>query len=391
MKLICFANTDWYLYNYRMPIDLILRDKGYETVMVSPPGDYVKEILKAGFHWIPIKMSRSGMNILNESNTIRQLIDIYKAQKPDIVHHFTIKCNLYGALAARLNHIPIIIDSIAGLGYVFASSSLKARILRPFGYWGYKYSLSNSKVIFQNSVDQTRFVMNKYVKEKDAFLIRSSGVDLDKFQPHPLPENQINILLGSRMLWTKGVGEYVNAARIVKHQYPHVNFLLAGDVDKGNPASIPLRKLRSWEKEGCVKWLGFQENMCELLKNCHFVCFPSKHTEGTPKFLIEAAATARPIITTYNRGCTEVVEDNVNGFLVPKGDYFSLADAISKLLRDKSLIEKMGVMGRRKVEKEFSLNRVAEETHFVYQSALTEYNRSILTQELAPQSEVLFH
>lgn len=391
MKLLCFANTDWYLYNYRMPIDKILKDKGYEITMVSPPGDYVKHIIDAGFQWIPIKMSRSGMSLLDESSTIKQLTHIYRQVKPDIVHHFTIKCNLYGALAARLSQVPIIIDSIAGLGYVFASPSIKAKMLRPFGYWSYKLSLSNSKVIFQNSEDQRRFIKKKYVKEKDAYLIRSSGVDLDKFQPQPIPRDSINILLGSRMLWTKGIGEFAEAARIVKQQYPFVNFLLAGDVDKGNPASIPAEKIRSWEKEEIVKWLGFQDDMCELLRNCHFVCFPSKHTEGTPKFLIEAAATARPIITTYNRGCTEVVEDNVNGFLVPKGDYLSLANAILKLLRDRSLIEKMGMMGRKKVEKDFSLTRVAEETHLVYQNALIERSEAMLMPELALQSEVLLH
>jgi glycosyltransferase involved in cell wall biosynthesis len=377
MKLLCFANTDWYLYNYRMPIDLILKDKGYEIIMVSPPGDYVKHIINAGFQWIPIKMSRSGMNLLEEISTIKQLIDIYKIVKPDIVHHFTIKCNLYGALAARLSRVPIIIDSIAGLGYIFASPSLKAKILRPFGYWGYKLSLSNSKVIFQNSEDQSRFIKSKYVKTKDAHLIRSSGVDLIKFQPQPTPKDQINILLGSRMLWTKGIGEFVDAAKIVKLRYPFVNFLLAGDVDKANPASIPADKIRSWEKKGYIKWLGFQDNMPELLRNCHFVCFPSKHTEGTPKFLIEAAATARPIITTYNRGCTEVVKDNVNGLLVPKGDYIALADAILKLLRDRNLIDRMGIMGRKLVEKEFSLEKVAEETHLVYQTALIEHKQPL--------------
>ncbi|MDF9799686.1 glycosyltransferase involved in cell wall biosynthesis [Catalinimonas alkaloidigena] len=382
MKLLCFANTDWYLYNYRMPIDLILKEKGYTIVMVSPPGKYVKNIKAAGFRWRPITMSRCGMNPLRESSTIRQLTNIYEEEKPDIVHHFTIKCNLYGSIAARLAHVPIVIDSIAGLGYVFASPAIKARLLRPFGYWSYKLSLSNSKVIFQNTEDRFRFVSNNYVKEKDAYLIKSSGVDLAKFLPQPIPQDQINILLGSRMLWTKGIGEFVEAAKIVKKQYPQVNFLLAGDVDSGNPSSITPEKLRSWEDQGYVKWLGFQENMPELLKNCHLVCFPSKHTEGTPKFLIEAAATARPIITTQNRGCKEVVDDNVNGFLVPKGEHISLANAIFKLLNNRSLVEKMGMMSRIKAEKEFSLNKVAHDTHQVYSNALQELRENMLMPNL---------
>lgn len=370
MKILSFSNTDWYLYNYRVPIDCLLREKGYEIVMVSPPGKYSSRIIEAGFRWIPLKMSRSGLNLFKEINTIRELIQIYKDEKPDIVHHFTIKCNLYGAIAAKINTVPYVVNSIAGLGYVFASPSLKAQLLKPLGYLGYKFSLIDSKVIFQNSDDLFNFVTNGYVEEDNAYLIRSSGVDLNKFLPSPFPDTHLNVLLGSRMLWTKGIAEFVQAAQLLREKYPHVNFLLAGDVDPGNPASISVKQMHKWEENGHVKWLGFRDNMSDLINKCHIICFPSKHTEGTPKFLVEAAACGRPIITTDNRGCKEVVNDGVNGYLVPKGDYKALAAAIAKLIINPQLMESMGRMSRIIAEQEFAIEGVAEKTHWVYNAAM---------------------
>jgi len=370
MKFIFFANTDWYLYNYRVPIDNLLRKKGYEIVMVSPPGNYCSKIMEAGFRWTPLRMSRSGLNLFEEINTIRQLVWIYKDEKPDIVHHFTIKSNFYGAIAAKIANVPYVVNSIAGLGYVFDSPSLKARLLKPFGYLGYKFSLMNSKVIFQNSDDLFNFVANGYVERDDAYLIKSSGVELNKFVPGPFSDTHLNVLLGSRMLWTKGIEEFVQAAQLLREKYPHVNFLLAGDVDPGNPASIPKKQLLKWEESGNVTWLGFQDNMADLINKCHIICFPSKHSEGTPKFLVEAAACGRPIITTDNRGCKEVVIDGENGYLVPKGDYKALAAAIAKLISNPELIESMGRMSRIIAEQEFALESVVEKTQWVYNAAM---------------------
>lgn len=370
MKILSFSNTDWYLYNYRVPIDRLLRKKGYEIVMVSPAGNYTSKIIEAGFRWIPLKMSRSGLNILDKINTIRELVRIYEEEKPDIVHHFTIKCNLYGALAARMNDIPYVVNSIAGLGYVFASPSLNARMLKPLGYLGYKLSLMKSKVIFQNPDDLLSFVTNGYVEESNAYLIKSSGVDLSRFTPRPFPDTHVNVLLGSRMLWTKGIGEFVQAAELVRKNYPQVNFLLAGDIDRGNPASISRKQLLKWEASGNVRWLGFQENMAELINQCHIICYPSKHTEGTPKFLVEAAACGRPIITTDNRGCKEVVNEGENGYLVPKGDHKALAAAMARLISNPQLMESMGRRSRQIAEQEFSIESVAEKTHWVYNGAL---------------------
>ena len=380
MKLLAFSNTDWYLYNYRMPIDNLLKGKGYEVVMVSPPGPYVAKLKAAGFRWLEISMSRSGMNVMNEVETIRQIAEIYKSERPDIVHHFTIKCNLYGGIAAKLAKVPIVVDSIAGLGYIYASSALKARMLRPMCNNWYKFAMRNSKVIFQNPDDLYNFTHRRFVREKNAFLIKSSGVDLSKFTPQPFPDTEPVVLLASRMLWTKGIREFVEAARMIKRTRPGVRFLLVGKPDPGNPASISEKQMQAWENEGAVQWLGFREDMPELINNAHVVCFPSKHTEGTPKFLVEAAAAGRPIITTKNRGCKEVVVEEENGLLVPKGNANALAQAITTIVSDRTLMEKMGKRSRTLAENEFALRKVAEQTHQIYQAAIEEkIHESVLT------------
>ena len=372
MKLLALSNTDWYLYNYRMPIDKILRQHGYEVVLVCPPGPYVKKMQEAGFRWIPLTMSRSGLNVKQEAATIRRITAIYREEKPDIVHHFTIKCNLYGGIAARLAKVPVVVDSIAGLGYIYASSALKAQVLRPMCDQGYRLAMRRSKVIFQNSDDLQNFTQRRYVADKNAFLIKSSGVDLSLFSPTPFPDTPPTVLLGSRMLWTKGIKEFVEAARIVKKSYPEARFVLVGKPDPGNPASIPEAQMHQWVEEGTVQWLGFQTNMPELISRSHLICFPSKHTEGTPKFLVEAAASGRPIITTKNRGCKEVVREGGNGLLVPKGDSEALAQAIVSIISHQELMHAMGKASRLLAETEFDLTQVAEQTHQVYQSAIQE-------------------
>ena len=174
------------------------------------------------------------------------------------------------------------------------------------------------------------------------------------------------------MLWTKGIKEFVEAAQIVKKKYPETRFLLVGKPDPGNPASIPEAQMQQWVNEGAVEWLGFQTNMPELISRSHLICFPSKHTEGTPKFLVEAAASGRPIITTKNRGCKEVVRQGGNGLLVPKGDSEALAQAIVSIISHQELMRAMGKASRQLAETEFDLARVAEQTHRVYQSAIQE-------------------
>jgi glycosyltransferase involved in cell wall biosynthesis len=370
MKILAVSSVNWYLYNYRMPIHKILKEKGYETVMVSPPGRYDKKFEENGFRWRPVNMSRSGLGVKDQWNSISELKKIIREEKPDIIHNFQMKGNVLGTFSAQLANYPNVVNSITGLGYVFTEGDTKAMLLRPAGILLYRIVMNRSKVIFQNKNDLQSFVKQGIVKQKNAFLIESSGVELDRFIPEPFPEENkpFTVLFPSRLIWTKGVDDLVKAARIVHRTHPDIVFSFAGDVDIGNPASLTREQMQQWVNEGIIKWDGFDPNMPARMANAHVIGFPSKHPEGTPKCLIEAAACSRPIITTYNRGCTEVVTDGYNGILVKKNDIEGLAAAVIKLYNNRELMQKMGEEGRKVAIEKFSVEMVAERTSRVYDS-----------------------
>lgn len=367
MKLVVFANTDWYLYNYRVPIDTLLRAKGVETVMVSPPGEFSDKIIEAGFKWYPVNMSRKGMNIFEELKTHRDLKAILEKEKPDAIHSFTIKGNVHGSLAAYKAKVPRIVNSITGLGYIHSSKSLKAWALRQVVNVLHRITLSKGKTIFQNHEDHHNFIKAGVVKKEEAYLIRSSGVDLTRFKPEPFPEgDKINVLFASRLLWIKGVQELVDAAKILKAKNSNINIQMVGLSDDGNPASVPQHLVEQWHKDGVIEYLGFSSDMPSLINNAHIVCFPSKQKEGTPKFLVEAAGCGRPIITTNNRGCTEVVVDGLNGFLVEVGEVAGLVEKLELLANDRALMAKMGDECLKIAKEQFDVVDVAYRSFDVY-------------------------
>lgn len=368
MKLVVLSNTDWYLYNYRVPIDTLLREKGVETIMMSPRGDFADKIIEAGFKWYPIEMSRSGLNFMEERKTIDQIAKILKKEKPDVFHSFTMKGNINGTFAAEKAGVPKIINSITGLGFVYSSESLKAKLLRPFANYGYKMILDKGRTIFQNPDDLKSFVDKGLVSSKNVSLIRSSGVDLNKFSRTPVPvSDKIILLFAARLLWTKGVGELVEAAKKLHEKGLNIEVQIVGKNDLGNPASVPDDVISSWKKYDFIKCLGFRSDMPELVQKSTIVCFPSKHKEGTPKFLIEAAAAGRPIITTDNRGCKEVVIDGKNGYLTKVGSVDDIVDAVIKMTRSPENLQKMGDASY-KIAQEFNVVDVANQSYEVYNS-----------------------
>jgi glycosyltransferase involved in cell wall biosynthesis len=370
-KIVSFSNTAWYLSNYRLPIDRILRDRGWEIVMASPDDRFRPKIEAAGFRWREIRMSRSGINPFEEIATVRQVAAILREEKPDILHTFTMKGNVNGSLGARLAGVRNVVNSIAGLGFVYSSDAPLARALRAPAGLLYRAALSRGRVIFQNGEDLDIFVRQGMVAHERAALIRSSGVDVQEFQPSPRPaDGPVRVLYAARLLWTKGLGELVQAAEELRRRGVEIELLVAGEPDPGNPASIPAAQLEAWQQAGLVRCLGFQSDMAGLMATCHIICFPSKHKEGTPRFLVEAAAAGLPIVTTRNRGCVEVVRDGVNGILVPVGAVAELADALQRLAGDQELRERMGAEGRRIAEEEFSVDQVADRTEAVYRELL---------------------
>jgi len=375
MKIILFANTDWYLYNFRLSLSKALRSKGHEVILVSPPGRYGKLLEEEGFTWISIKMNRRSLNPWFEIQTILKLVSLYRKQAPDIVHHFTIKCVIYGSVAAALTGVTARINAVTGLGYIFSSHSLYARILRIFVRIILRLVLRGKRgiLILQNPDDVETFLEKSLISPTKVKLIRSSGVDTNLFKPKSRPKvTNFRVLLATRLLWDKGVQEYVEAAKILMDENKTVEFLMAGAIDKGNPASISQEDIKRWENQGLIISLGHVDNIAQLLNEVDLVVLPS-YREGVPKILLEAASTGLPIVATDVPGCREIVSHGENGLLVPPKDPVALANAIRVLIDDENMREAMGRAGRKKILAEFDERIIIEQTVDIYKELLPEF------------------
>jgi glycosyltransferase involved in cell wall biosynthesis len=370
VKALLFANTDWYLYNFRLPLAKALRARGWEVVLVSPPGEYGPRLEREGFRWIAFDFSRKGTNPFGELVTLYRLIRLYRREKPDLAHHFTIKCVIYGGLAARMAGARATVNAVTGMGHVFTTHSLRNRMLRPLIGLMYRSVLNHSLVIFQNPDDRAAFLELGLIRENRTRLIRGSGVNTARFTPSSRGETDApQVLMVGRLLKEKGVTEYVDAAEIVRAAIPGACLKLAGDPDPGNPSSVTPEQLASWKAKGTVEFLGHRDDMEALLAASHLAVLPS-YREGTPRSLLEAAAAGLPLVATDVPGCREVVRHGHNGLLVPASDSKSLAQAIITLLRDPALRARMGSASRVMAETEFSEDRVIADTLAVYDEAL---------------------
>jgi glycosyltransferase involved in cell wall biosynthesis len=368
MKLLLSANTDWYLYNFRRDLARYLRAQGLEVVMVSPSGPYVEKLGALGFRWLSWPVGRQTMNPWTEITALLRLTRLYKTEKPTFVHHHTIKPALYGTLAARWAGVPAIINSITGRGYVFLGNDQTAQMLRPLAHLFYRLAFAAPTVIatFENPTDRDYFIAHKLIPPARTRLIESVGVDPARFHPQPEPEGAPVILMASRMLWDKGAGVLVEAARRL-HARVQIRVVLAGAPDPGNPASIPTETLQQWQTEGVIEWWGFQEDMNAAYAKSHIITLPSNYGEGVPTSLIEAAACGRPIVTTTIPGCQDFVTDGYNGLLVSPNDPDALADALEKLAVDPALRASMGQAGRQRVLGKYTNELVNSATFAVYQ------------------------
>lgn len=369
MKVILFANTDWYLYNFRLPLARMLRERGAEVTLLSPPGDYAGKLQAEGFHWVEIAISRGGMNPFAEFMTLLRVRSSYLAEGPDLVHHFTPKCILYGSLAARWSKTGAVVNSVTGLGYLFSGTGLPGRLTRNVASEFYRLALRGTQVIFQNPEDLSLFVANRMVSREAAHFIPSSGVDLSRFADLAEPEGAPVVMLAARMLWDKGVGDFVEAARRVRAADDRARLVLVGDTYPGNPSAVPADQLAKWQQEGLVEWWGWHDDMPAILAQSNVVCLPTYYREGVPRVLVEAAACGRALIASDTAGCREIVRQGQNGLLVPPRDSAALAEAILTLLEDATLRHNMGANGRRLVQEQFSVQRVNGSTLNVYARA----------------------
>jgi glycosyltransferase involved in cell wall biosynthesis len=371
VKVILFANTDWYLYNFRRDLAQALRKRGNEVVLLSPGGDYAARLQALGFQWIEFPLSRRGMNPMAELSSLTRLVRLFGREKPDLVQNFTIKCVLYGTLAARLTGIKAVVNSITGLGYVFLPGGPLKQIMRFFVVTWYRLVLRRSQVIFENEDDLQTFLHYSFIRPADGHLIPGVGVDMQRFSPTPFPAGQPVVLLAARLLWDKGIGEFVETARQLRRAGVQARFALAGRTDPGNPASIPEAQIQKWADEGLVEWWGWIEDMAAMLGKASIVCLPSYYREGLPTVLIEAAACGRPVVTTDWPGCKDAVLDGTSGFLIPTRDVEALEEALRKLIANSRLCSEMGMAGRQMVEEKYSSEKILAEIEAVFQMAIS--------------------
>jgi glycosyltransferase involved in cell wall biosynthesis len=375
LKILFFANTDWYLYNFRRSLALALRDAGHEVVLVSPPGPYGEKLQALGFRWIPFAFSTCSTNPFREVSVLTRLVALYRRERPSLVHHFTIKCVLYGSLAARFSGVKRVVSAVTGMGHIFIDQGLKARALRPLVRWFYRFSLggANSRVIFQNQDDCDTFAAAGMVKHARMHVIRGSGVDCARFYPVDVRTNNRvpKVLFASRLLREKGVFELLDAIRLLRTRGVNAEFLLAGNLYPENPSSLTGKELEEVRNEGLISYLGHIEDMPGLLSRCDIVVLPS-YQEGTPRILIEAAAAEKPIVATDIAGCRGLVRHGINGLLVPVKDCARLSASLERLILDEQLRRDFGKAGRRIVLEQFDEKIVIAETLAVYDSLIRE-------------------
>ncbi len=374
MRALIVVNTATFYLSHRRPIGRALRDAGVDVAVAAAPSDGAARELEAdGLRFSPLPLSPAGRSPANEARVVAALVALYRRERPDVVHHVTIKPVLYGSLAARALSIPVI-NAISGLGYVFIpqpGAPLAHRALRGGVELAYRAALSGARtrVIFQNPDDRARFIDGGYVAAARTRLIKGSGVELSRFAPSPRPEGPPLVVLPARMLRDKGIVELVEAARLVRRARPDVRFALVGGNDSENPATISTAELEGWVREGVVEWWGHRRDMPEVLRQASLVVLPS-YREGLPLALAEAAASGRAIVTTDVPGCREVVRHGETGWLVPPRESAPLARAIAEALSDEVELDRRAAASRRLAERELSIDAVVSQTLDVYRELL---------------------
>jgi glycosyltransferase involved in cell wall biosynthesis len=352
MKIVICLNTAWNLVNFRAGLISALVAAGHEVVAVAPDDKYAASLKALGCRFVPLDMENGGTNPVQDALLTWRFWRLFSNERPDVYLGYTVKPNVYGSLAAHMIGIPVI-NNIAGLGAVFIKDGWLVRVVR----WLYRLALKRSaKVFFQNPDDRALFIDGGMVSAEVAELLPGSGIDLKRFTSLPKPDAEnprFRFLLIARMLRDKGVGEYVDAARLLRQRWPQAEFCLLGFVDVQNPAAISRAEMDAWVAEGVVNYLGVSDDVRTQLVTADCVVLPS-YREGTPRTLLEAAAMACPIITTDAVGCREVVDDGVNGYLCKVRDAGDLAEKMERMLSlSPEHRAEMGLHGRTKMVAEF--------------------------------------
>lgn len=372
-KILFLVSEDSYFCSHRLNLGRAAQNVGYEVAVATKITKFQKKIQDAGITVFPLKhFTRAGLNPIRQCLLLLELRKIYKTYKPDIVHQVAMKPVILGSLVALWCRVPVIINALGGLGYLFISKRGVLQVLA-CRLFSFIFSRRNTKLILQND-DDLKTLMNAgcISDPKKVSIIRGSGIDTKAFPVTPFPpEPPIIIACITRLLWDKGIGELVAAAKILQEKHISAEIRLYGLPDPENPASITRKQVQAWHDAGVINWQGHCDNVAKAYENCHIAVLPS-YREGLPKSLLEAASCGRPIVTTDVPGCREVVQEGENGLLVPAKDSAALANALITLSQNKTLRTEMGHAGSIRVEQYFADKHIHEQTLSLYTNALSE-------------------
>jgi len=365
--ILYISNTAWYLFNFRLSLMQAMAARGWTVNAAAPLDPYAGKLTAQGIRFWETPLKRSSLNPLHDLVYLLRLWRLCRQVKPDIIHLFTVKPVIYGSLAARFAGVPGIVNSVPGLGYIFLRGGIIQQLVRLL----YKIVLRPpAKIIFQNQEDMDLFLNLKLVTTPQTSLIRGSGVNSDYFNPEKIAitedPNYTTFILLARMLWDKGIAEFVGAAQKVQAANPATRFILLGGSDAGNPAAVPEAWLREQHRQGYIQWIDHVDDVRPYLAASSVVVLPSFYKEGLPRSLLEAGALGKPIITTDIPGCRDLVADGVNGLLVPVKDVDSLTKAMLALSKNKTWREQMGQAGRKRVRECFDDRLIIQQTIEVY-------------------------
>jgi len=367
-KILYFITEDWYFMSHRFKLAVAARQAGFEVVIVTRISSFQPDIEAAGLKLIPITLERKSTNIFSEVAFLIQLIKIYHKERPSIVHHVALKPIVYGTIAGLITRSPRIVNAFAGLGSVFISKTIKAKLIQTvlLSLYQLLFLTKKVKVIVQNNDDYSLFT--KIISKNRLFLIKGAGVDTTHFYPKPPIQTSMPlVMLIARMLKDKGIYEFVEAANLLKNKGINARMILIGDPDPNNPSAIDQQKLESWQIQNKVEWWGRCHHIAQCLDQAHIVVLPS-YREGLPKTLLEAASSGKAIVATDVPGCREIVKHQVNGFLVPPKNANELANAIEQLVTNTFLRDQFGKAGRQLVETQFSDEIIIKATLNLYYS-----------------------
>ncbi|CAN7221043.1 glycosyltransferase family 4 protein [Devosia sp. LjRoot16] len=364
-KLVFVVTEDWYFVSHRLALATEAIRRGYEVVLVTRLSTFRSEIERHGIRVIPFDTNRRGMNPLGVLAEAFALARIYRQEQPDIVHHVALRAVMVGGLAARLCGIDRVLSAITGMGFLFTGGGRKPWVRQMVG-WVLPQLVSRGLVIVQNS-DDGRQIAQFGVPTSRLRHIAGVGVNTEKFHPVARDNEQVMVMLAARLLWDKGVGEFVEAARLLQHT--GARFVLVGMIDVDNPAGVPREQVDAWTRQGIVEWWGHQQDMASALSRADIFCLPS-YREGLPKALLEAMSCGLPCVSTDVPGCREVVRHGDTGLLVPAGDGAALAAAIASLIRNPEQRLKMGARGRQRAVDEYSEVESISATMRVYEELM---------------------